>query len=301
MPLRRSPPPPSATASTPGITSAVTQTYDSDTPSERSSSSNVFVRQKRRRDLDDDHKELKTEMSNLIKTLSNTFEEHFNELKQQNVELKTSLQFMSDKYDTILRSLSKLEEEKAKDRKTIIQLEEKIEILERKTKSTSLEIRNVPYSLNSNKNTESREEVCGIVKSLAHSVEVELKDVEIKDIYRITTNKDNIKPIFVELTSVIKKEKIIQGVKNFNKLKTNELKLNTGHLKIAGPSRPIYISEALTFKAQKLYYQARQFARENGYSYCWTSRGLVYLRRVEGIPPIRIDSEMDFTKISNKK
>ncbi|KAL4718354.1 hypothetical protein ACJJTC_002467 [Scirpophaga incertulas] len=77
-------------------------------------------------------------------------------------------------------------------------------------------------------------------------------------------------------------------------------RLNSKHLMFDGASKPIYITEALTTKAQKLFFLAREFARENEFKYCWTSRGIVFLRKADKQPPIRIESEKDLTKLSQK-
>lgn len=155
MPRRRSPPTisPGAVAGVAVNTASALaidcppQICDSDTASERSGSGTIGGRLKRRRERDDDIMELKTELSGLITSLSAVVEQRFSEIKKQNSELQISLQFMSDKYDTILQTLANLEEEKVKDKKMISKLEERIELLERKSRSTVIEIRNVPVEL----------------------------------------------------------------------------------------------------------------------------------------------------------
>ena len=47
------------------------------------------------------------------------------------------------------------------------------------------------------------------------------------------------------------------------------------------PNTRIYIDENLTRKQSQLYFQARKFKKENGWKYCWTRDGKVYLRRSE--------------------
>ncbi|KAH9635551.1 hypothetical protein HF086_003165 [Spodoptera exigua] len=164
------PPPPTSPALATGPTLyevCAPEICESDTASERSCSRNVSVRNKRRHG-DDDIKELK----GLISSLTSKVDQSFLELKQKNTELKESLQFMSDKYDLILKTLQNLQEERADDKKTIQKLEEKIEFLERKNRSTSLEIRNIPICLQDDKKFESKEDASLIVKTLAKAVEI---------------------------------------------------------------------------------------------------------------------------------
>lgn len=299
MPLRHSPPPSSFSKSYTESSAQVQLSCDSDTPSERSGGATVGMRTKRRREQDDDLKDLKSEMRGLFTNLSNSVEQRFNEIKQQNNELQMSLQFISDKYDSVLEKLVTLEEDRMKDRKYIKTLEDKIESLERKYKATGIEVRNVPRMTEDDKKPETKQEMCTIIKTIAKSVDIDLKDSDVKDIYRVNSNKTTVKPIIVELNSVLMKENIIKAVKIFNKGRPIGDKLNSSHLKISGPPRPVFLSETLTFNTQKLFFMTREFARENQFSYCWTSRGLIYLRKADGQPLFRINSEADIHKIKS--
>lgn len=123
---------------------------------------------------------------------------------------------------------------------------------------------------------------------------------EIKDIYRTNSGKETSKPIIVEFTSVLKKEKVLKATKDFNKTRRKEEKLSSETLKLPGTRKPIFLSETLTFKAQKLFYLSREFAKVNGYTFCWTSRGYVYLRKAENMPTVRIDTTADLENLKSK-
>lgn len=306
MPLRHSPPRPSpsstpaATLSKEVATMLTFQTYDSDTASERSGSGNIGARPKKRRDLDDIG-DLKNEMREHFSKLATSVEQQFLVVKQQNTDLQESLQFMSDKYDTVLEKIQFLEEERVQDKRNICMLEEKIEGLERKLRSSGLEIRNVPGISTNDKRPESKEELCGLIKSVAKAVNVNLQEDHIRDIYRTNSKNETFKPIIVEFNSVLMKENILRAIKDFNKNKPKLEKLNTNHLRVSGSVRPVYVSETLTFKTQLLYYKAREFARNNSYSYCWTARGSIYLRKTDGQPFIRIQAETDLAKLMKSR
>lgn len=138
-----------------------------------------------------------------------------------------------------------------------------------------------------------------IVTALTDSLNIDIAERDIRDIYRVKTNSETVKPIVVELNSALLKERVTQAVKHHNKNNPKEKKLNTSHLKVSGPIRPVYISETLTYKAQRLFYLARHFARENQLSYCWTSRGQVYLRKSDGATLHKINGESDLNKLKN--
>lgn len=132
-------------------------------------------------------------------------------------------------------------------------------------------------------------------------MECSLQTSDIKDIYRTSTaSKEGTRPIIVELTSVLKKEDILAGIKKFNKTRVVGDKLNTEHLRLPGPKKPIYVSETLTYKTQKLFHSAREVTKIQGYNYCWTTRGVVYIRKSENDPAIRITSDSDLDAIRSK-
>ncbi|CAH0397920.1 unnamed protein product [Chilo suppressalis] len=295
--MRRSPPPVAVPANVLTI-----QGNDSDTASENSGKSNFAMRAKRKKEIVDcsEFNDFKTELRASFASLSKTVEQRFSDVKQQYEEMQKSVQFMSDKYDKILESLQVMEQERLNDKKYIKQLEDKVDFFERKIKATGLEIRNVPSVSQKEDNHESKQELLDIVKNLAQSVNTELQDYDIRDIYRVSSKKESAKPIIVELNSVISKEKILQAVKVYNKEAPKESKLNTINLKIPGTQRPVFVSESLTMKTQRLFYLAREFARDNEFTYCWTSKGYVYLRKAENLPFTRIDCDEDLAKLRRK-
>ncbi|KAI8426007.1 hypothetical protein MSG28_004983 [Choristoneura fumiferana] len=125
----------------------------------------------------------------------------------QNTEIKKSMEFISHKYDELVSKLADLQQENKSFKDKITSLEQQIEYSERKSRATSLEIRNIP--------------------------------------------------------------------------------------KIQGPSKPIYIAEFLTPKAQHLFYLARQYKKTHEYATSWTSYGKVYIRLRDGAPAILIESDKD--------
>lgn len=134
------------------------------------------------------------------------------------------------------------------------------------------------------------------MQSIAETLDVPVQTSDIRNIQRINTKKPENKPIIVDFTSVLTKEKLIEHCKKFNR--TN--KLTTSHLHIKGPSKPIFISENLTYKTRRLYFLARDFAKTNDYKYCWTAGGKVYIRKKEGEPTLRLNGEEDIKVLRNE-
>ncbi|XP_045769023.1 uncharacterized protein LOC123869947 [Maniola jurtina] len=262
---------------------------------------NSAVRSKRRlRDTEDmimsnkDFMAVFTKWQSAQDTKYSKLLQSLNELKSQNSDIKKSVEFMSHKYDEMLGRLSFLETERQDYKKSINRLENKIEVLERNARITSVEIRNIPL-----KQKETKEALSQIALNIGGTLNVPMQTSDIKNIFRVNT-KSTTKPIIADFTTVAMKDKFISCFKKYNQQNTKE-KLNTANIKIEGPSKRIYISENLTEKTRKLFYQAREFARNNAFTFCWTSFGKVYLRKSEGLPQIIINSEQDFEKIPPHK
>jgi hypothetical protein len=234
-------------------------------------------------DLDD----FKSLMMNMFQDLKNTMKE----IKEQNTQLQESVNFTAAKYEEIKEKMQKVEEERTEDRKYICQLEEKLEQLERQGRASSLEIRNIPITKD-----ETKLGLTKIVADLGKTINVPIQESDVKDIFRV--NAKTSKPLIIDFTTVLLKENILRGIKKFNK-DNRDNKLNTGYLKMDGPNVPIFISENLTSKTKRLFFLAREFGAQNKFKYCWTSYGKVFLRKEDGTPLIRIESEKDLNKISN--
>lgn len=142
-------------------------------------------------------------------------------------------------------------------------------------------------------------DLCRIVTDLTKVLDIPGQKHEIKDVFR-GGKKEGVTPIVVDFVSTMSKDAIIKGARLYNN-KNGQNKLNTTHLKLDGPVKPIYLSERLTSNNQHIYYLARTFAKENRYKYCWTSHGKIFLRRDEGQRQIHIKSEADLHNLHQAK
>lgn len=228
----------------------------------------------------------------------NSLQSVVNTIKEQNVELTKSVDMMSSKYDEFLARITALEQKGQEDQQYINVLEEKIEVLERKSRAAGIEL-HIP-KFNRGQKPETKDELLTIVKSLGTVVNLDIQDADIRDIFR-PFSKDTQKPIIAELSSVIKKEKLIYAVKSFNKGKNKGEKLNTNHLNLDIPVQPVFVAETLTQKQQRLFYLARKFAADQKYDFCWTVRGVVYLRKKETAPQIRVDDSLTLEDLRKQK
>lgn len=216
------------------------------------------------------------------------------ELRSDYQELHTSVKFISEKYDDLNTKLTELDNQKREHLKQISELKNKLDSIEKIQKCSSVEIRNIPKL----QKKESADDLLNIVQNIGNVLNVHFDKHHIKDIFRLSTKSENNKPIIVDFTNKITKDKIISATKIFNKKNPNN-KLNTTRLKINEDRTPIYIAEALTSNARRLFYLSRQYAKEHNYTFCWVSYGNIYLRKVEGAKQTRIDCEGDLLKLKD--
>lgn len=301
MPINRSPP--ASPLKTPTVSAFVhgekTLQHCQSSPDLPTLGINLAERKKRKFE-GGDASEVVVLMKEMFSALSKEQNQRFqdlqlaiNNLTDENIELVKSIELMNFKYDEFLSRITRLEAERRTDKSTIAHLEDRIEAMERKSRASGLEIRNIPKTTG-----ETKDDLCKIVRSLGETLKVDVQDCDIKDIYRIKT-KDSSFPIITEFSSVMKKEKILKASKTFNKSKPKGEKLNTSHLQLKTTVKPVYLSETLTPKTQRLFFLARDLQKNLNFTFCWTSHGVVYLRRDENSPQIRINHEADLEALRN--
>lgn len=224
-----------------------------------------------------------------------TLKQAFTEVKAQNLEILKSVEFLAIKYDEVVESMDKIQKENDTNKKYIKLLENRVDQLERQSRSTSIQIRNVPKNKG-----EMKEDLSNIVKKAGTVLGKSIQDSDIKNIYRVRTREESQNPIIVDFNNSFLRDAIVKSARTYNKENKNN-KLSTSLLDVEGPPKPVYVSENLTAKGKRLYFLSREFIKENDYAYCWTYNGQVFLRRREGEPSIRINDEDDLLKLRKQE
>nr|XP_026495545.1 uncharacterized protein LOC113400254 [Vanessa tameamea] len=262
----------------------------------------VSSRNKRKRDDDvlADLSNFKEEMRKMISTLMASQEQEFKknaatlkEIQRTNINIESSITFLSAQNEEFKKKIESLEGQMKEDRKYITLLEEKIEEMQRETRKTNLELKNVPKQKN-----ETKEDLIKMVINLSTNIESKISETDIKDIYRVRSKKEGFEntPIIVETNSTIVKTNVLKLSKTFNikhksKLCAKHLGLNTSE------DTPIFVSEHLTAKASRLYFLARDLVKTKGYHFSWTAYGKVYVRKDESSQIILIKNESQIHKL----
>lgn len=215
-------------------------------------------------------------------------------IKDQNTEIQKSMDFLSSKYDEVLQKMVNLEQKNKSYELKIEALESKIEQLERNSRSSTIEIRNIPSQDSENKNT-----LRNLVQKVSEVIDQPLSNLDVQDAYRLKTKKVSGNHIVVKFTTTSCKDGFLKQCRNFNKMHKDN-KLNTSHLQLPGPTKPVFVDESLTSLGRRLAYLARLFVMEHKYHSTWTSYGKIFIKKTHDSPALRVDCELDLEKIAIK-
>lgn len=300
MSVLRTPPPQSPSASPTGLeipNLKVTQLssemshHDTDCSTEpRSSNPKQSIRKRKRSHTAEGMiASFTTDMRKMFEDFKNEQDMKYDKLCATVEELRSPIDFLANRFDLLQTKVTQLDKDRQENLEYIKSLEEKVDSFERYHRSTCIELRNIPVQQG-----ETKANLVSAVEKIGKTLKIEIPPNQIRDVYRIKTRNPAVKTIILDLNSVLLKEQIINMNRNFHK---GGSKLTTEHLKITGAAVPIFISENLSPKMKKLFFQAREFAKANNYRYCWVSHGKIFLRKSDNGPLIRIMQETDLSNL----
>lgn len=245
---------------------------------------NLRNKRKRSEESSGELSDFKNEMKEMFTTWMTQQRNETTQITSSLRNIETSLTFLSDQYDSMFKKIEELEREKKKDREQITVLENRIDDLHKCLRKGSFELKNVPRA-----SSETKSCLTNMVSHLATTLQVDVNPGDISDIYR-SSKKGDATPIVVELNSYIKKTNLLQAAKKFN-INNKSNKINSTHLGLKGNCTPVFLSDHLTPKGNRLYYLARELTKAQQYKFCWTSMGDVLVRKDEHSPIIKIINE----------
>lgn len=254
-------------------------------------------------DLSKFKNELKSMMENFITTQNIRFEKlekHIMEVKRQNSEIKSTnseiekcTKFMSDQIQSIETKINDLETDRKKISLHITDLEDKIDIIQKKSIITCVEIRNIPK-----KSDETKEDLYEYINKLSSRLKLPECQGNLRDVYRIPNKSEKSNStLVVEFSNTLLKYKFLQANKKIYasssiRLYNTDMGINQG-----GTKMPIYIGEHLTPKTRRLFFLARDLKRTLKYAHCWTSNGNIYLRKSDGAKYVMIKNESQLNEL----
>lgn len=206
-----------------------------------------------------------------IKTQNALIHQSNTEIRKSNEDIAQSMYFMNKKFEEMRKEVEDLRKERQEQQKCIETLEQKINDLQHKSRSSGIELRNIPEG-----NSETNASLIKTVCKIGELVGVHVPETNLRDIYRLpvkSTNSTTPRPIIAEFTTVQTKQALITAVRSYNKEKGKGDKINSVLLGIPGNPQPVYIAEQLPASTKKLFYLTRQYANNNNYKFCWVSNG----------------------------
>lgn len=220
------------------------------------------------------------------------------EIRKSNDEIEKSMCYMNQKFEDLRKEVEVLRKERQEQQKYIESLEQRIIDMQHKSRSSGVELRNVPQE-----NSENHTSLIKTVCSKGKAVGVQIPESELRDIYRVpgkSTSPETPRPIIAEFSRVQTKQTLLAAVRSFNKARGKDQKLNTSLIGLPGKHQPVYVAEQLPASTKKLFYQSREFAKKHKYTYCWISNGNIFLRKQEGDKQILISTEKYLQGLGNE-
>lgn len=214
------------------------------------------------------------------------------DIKKTNVDVLRSIEFLSADYESLKTSIQNLEKENSEQRHYIMDLERKVMDLQLNSRSSSIEIRNVPAN-----DKETSSDLISIVHKTCSIMQPSSSPPQLRDVYRLPGQRGSNRPIIAEFLTVPLKNQILNACRTFNRGLPTPEKLNTGHIGIPGEVKPIYVAEHMPRSLRQLFFEVRAFAKKNKYNFCWTQNGKIFLREREGAASVIIKSTSCLDKI----
>lgn len=265
-----------------------------------------FSRRTHRRLDDDDTYEL-SNSDNLLKEISKLFaasdQKHNKKFEQLNstlvaLQAQTSkideaITFFSSKYDELLERQVSSERANSALKQQVFDLESKIEDLERQSRASTIEIKNLPQS-----ERENKESLITTICKIGTVIEQPIELGDIRNIFRTNSHAASPSPgtVYVEFSSVIQKENVLKSTRVYNKLHKDS-KLSSASIQQPGPSRPLYISESLTINGRHVFYLARKLLKEGRIEGCWTNHGRIFIKKTAASNAQCVSAEPELNKI----
>lgn len=192
-------------------------------------------------------------------------------------DLVVSNKKLQGQVDTISQTNTKLVEEHKN-----IQL--RLSKMEQSQLDDECEINGFPETPNEN--------ISDIAIQISNVLKCPIAKTDISKIYRTkkakTDNKARYSSIVVKFTSSETRDKLLASRKAHGKLSYCQLGLQGNH--------EVHINERLTYHNRNLLWLTRNAALALKYRYVWTKYGVVYMRKNEGSPILRILSPDDLPK-----
>ena len=215
-------------------------------------------------------------------------------------ELKTSVEFMSSKYDEVIERVGNLEKSQIEQEKTFTNLQEENNFLHKVCVSQQQEIHDL-QQYTRNRNIEisgidlrENENLPLILKNLAEKLSLP-PDFDV--MHRLSPpNRSNAPPkIIVQFLSRTARDKWTQH---------RNTGIKSAEVVPGGSDSTIYISENLSPFLRDLFFKARKAANRLNYKYCWIKNGKIFMKKADNsrsVKLIRTEEDLNALNIASEE
>lgn len=218
-------------------------------------------------------------------------------------EINERLDSLSNKlsdFDARLKSLEEFKDENMTLKAEILSLHEQLNKNSQSSLSNELEIIGLMETKGENP--------IHLIMTTAQKIGVSLTEQDIDHVTRTGGHpkgnsydhgvlKQQTRPLVVRFTRKVKRDEFLKQARVRRDLDSNQIVEKSPQIKV-------YVNERLTATNRRLFRDARIYASELGYKYCWVRNGSIYIRKregYEGSPPIHIASEKNLKELVERQ
>lgn len=220
-------------------------------------------------------------LKQMFKPLESKLEKKFEDLEKSMNFISTCFEEQRAQFEKTLQEVKELKKENNILKHKVQQLEVKMDNIESKEKANNMIIVGVPKQVNMNEKQ--------ITHKILSSMNVQINEDDVLECFRLTRVEDG--PILAKLKNVHLKSEALRRIKQLKGTTINKCGLE-------GRDRKIYLNDDLTIRKRELFKLVRDTKQKKGYKAAFCSNGIIYLKKSEQDPPIRIQSEADLLEKS---
>lgn len=237
------------------------------------------------RTLEMDTKVVKSIIAESFQLYLNPMEQKLNKKFE---DIEKAVQFMSNsfdeqkaKFDSILEEVRGLRKENMDLKLRLQAVESKLEAMEVKDRAANIIIAGVPKQ----PNLDSRK----ISERILEGLELQSKKTEIVECFRLNKDKDE-GPILVKFSNTHIKVEVLKKIRKLKGIDTKKCGLQ-------GDNKKIYLNEDLPVSRRNLFKKVREVKKNKGYKAAFCVNGVIYLKKHEHDPAVKIRCESDIESI----
>ncbi|XP_055836566.1 uncharacterized protein LOC129905181 [Episyrphus balteatus] len=232
-------------------------------------------------------------------------------LRDQMKEITASNDFLGTKFDEInvnikknnnliedfTKEINELKESNKKKDEIIENMQSQINNMEQQMIRNNVDIKNIPPTANEN--------LIEIVKGIGKTINCEIKDNDLTDIYRTKPRNPENSVIIASFSSNIRKTHFVKQARATRPIKLNAVmqnvnkELSSGSAASSSFDNTVYINNQLTRQNKHILWLTKEKAKQVNWRFVWESAGKILARKNESTQPIIISTANDVNKLTS--